>query len=132
MTFLSFLLTPSATHVIRANRSNPTTTSNPSPALTTVLQVVNRIMASSTDTLLAKTKACFILRAYKFYFKFFKCLHVLLDYLVTDDTELCRTAYDQGSLEKAVALAIAITPLEERTEWDKDEPESISNLREVI
>jgi armadillo repeat-containing protein 8 len=117
--------------VIRASPSNSASISDPSPALT-VLQVVNRIMASSTDTLLGKTKACFILRAYNFRSNSLIILHVLLDYLVTDDTELCRTAYEQGSLEKAVALAIAITPLEERTEWDKDEPESISNLRAVI
>lgn len=53
------------------------------------------------------------------------------DYLVTDNTELCKIAYDRGSLEKLVTLAKSITPLDTEPEWDMDEPESVSCLREA-
>lgn len=54
-----------------------------------------------------------------------------LGYLVSDDPALCQNANDRGSLEKLADLVKLITPLGKPSEWDEDEPESISCLREV-
>jgi hypothetical protein len=116
--------------------------------------VVNRMLAlppsSSTittatatpgETPQTKTKACFILR--KGFFSFphttlydefitllGKCFST--DYLVNDDTALCLAAFDRGCLEYVAALIQSISPTEPASpEWEEDEPESISSLREV-
>lgn len=54
-----------------------------------------------------------------------------LDHLVSDDKDLCQLAYDRGSLTKLADTVKAITPSDATAEWDEDEPESISCLREV-
>ena len=65
----------------------------------------------------------------------FVLLFVLLsteaDYLVTDDHEFCRNAFQHGSLGKLSTLVTSITPLQGGTEWDREESESTSSLREV-
>jgi len=54
------------------------------------------------------------------------------DYLVNDDTALCLAAFDRGCLEYLAALIQSISPAEPASpEWEEDEPESISSLREV-
>ena len=54
------------------------------------------------------------------------------DYLVNDDTALCLAAFDRGCLEYLAALIQSISPAEPAPpEWEEDEPESISSLREV-
>jgi hypothetical protein len=54
------------------------------------------------------------------------------DYLVNDDTALCLAAFDRGCLEHLAALIQSISPAEPVSpEWEEDEPESISSLREV-
>ena len=49
-----------------------------------------------------------------------------------DDKDLCQLAYDRGSLRKLTDLVKSITPSEATPEWDEDEPESTSRLREVM
>ena len=117
----------------------------------TVMNVVNRMLAlppsSSTistaaaatpgETPQTKTKACFILRTvFASIFKIFtinlnfSC--VSTDYLVNDDITLCHAAFDRGCLEYLAALIQSISPAEPASpEWEEDEPESISCLREV-
>ena len=57
---------------------------------------------------------------------------MLTDYLVNDDTALCLAAFDRGCLEYLAALIQSISPAEPASpEWEEDEPESISALREV-
>ena len=56
---------------------------------------------------------------------------MFIDYLVSDDKDLCQLAYERGSLTKLADTVKAITPSEATAEWDEDEPESISCLREV-
>jgi hypothetical protein len=75
---------------------------------------MNRIIDSASESRQHRTRACFI-----------------LNHLVTDDTQLCQLAVDRGSLEKLANLAKSITPLDVESEWDEDEPESISCLREA-
>ena len=53
------------------------------------------------------------------------------DYLVANDNQLCQLAFDRGSLSKLAALVKSITPTEKASEWDEDEAESVSCLREV-
>ena len=54
------------------------------------------------------------------------------DYLVNDDTALCLAAFDRGCLEYLAALIQSISSAEPASpEWEEDEPESISALREV-
>jgi hypothetical protein len=48
-----------------------------------------------------------------------------------DDQQLSKIAADQGSLEKIANLAKSVTPLDQQSEWEEDEPENISCLREV-
>jgi len=48
-----------------------------------------------------------------------------------DEKELCQTAFDRGCLLKLATLVTAITPTEKASEWDEDEAESISCLREA-
>jgi hypothetical protein len=56
---------------------------------------------------------------------------LILDHLVTDDSALCHTAIERGSLEKLANLIRSITPLENSEEWDEDESDTVSSLREV-
>ncbi|EPQ57852.1 ARM repeat-containing protein [Gloeophyllum trabeum ATCC 11539] len=85
-----------------------------SPLVMVILPVLNRLIESPKVSHEAKMKACFI-----------------LSYLVTDDRELCQLAFERGSLSKVSDLAKQITPLEKSSDWDEDEPESISCLREA-
>ena len=54
-----------------------------------------------------------------------------IDNLVADHKELCKFAFERGSLDRLGALVKSITPSEKTVEWEEDEPESISCLREV-
>lgn len=51
--------------------------------------------------------------------------------LVTDDKPLCKLVYERGALTKLSNLLKSITPTEPPSEWDVDEPETDSTLREV-
>ena len=54
-----------------------------------------------------------------------------LGQLVTDDKTLCKLVYERGALTKLSNLLKSITPNEPPSEWDADEPETLSALREV-
>jgi hypothetical protein len=95
------------------------------------MHVVNRIIASSNESVQIRTKACFILSLFGFRSTVKYLLTLGLDYLVTDDQQLCKSAFEQGSLEKLASLAKSVTPLDQQSEWEEDEPENISCLREV-
>lgn len=56
--------------------------------------------------------------------------------MVTDDSSLCHSAFERGSLAKLDDLVKSITPLPSPPSgtsepWDEDEPESVSCLREA-
>lgn len=51
--------------------------------------------------------------------------------LVSDDKPLCKLVYERGALTKLSNLLKSITPTEPPSEWDVDEPETDSTLREV-
>ncbi|KAL6300508.1 ARM repeat-containing protein [Sparassis latifolia] len=102
-----------ATNISRAGYPNPPLASDNSPALT-VMHVINRIIASDNERSRIRTKACFILYN-----------------LVSDHKELCKLAFDRGTLSKLACLVKSITPIEQTVEWEEDEPESISCLREA-
>jgi len=99
--------------IIRAGLSHHSMWIDDSPALT-VMYVVNRLIASESESAQTRTKACFILSD-----------------LVADDKELCELAYQRRSVEKLAGLIKNITPTEKSVEWEDDEPESISCLREA-
>ncbi|TFK46722.1 ARM repeat-containing protein [Heliocybe sulcata] len=85
-----------------------------SPLVMVILPTLNRLIESSKVSAVLKMKACFV-----------------LSYLVTDDRELCQLAFERGSLAKVAELAKQVTPNVTTPEWDEDEPQSISSLREA-
>ncbi|KAI0064492.1 ARM repeat-containing protein [Artomyces pyxidatus] len=104
-----------ATHIIRASASNHHHPTPPDLASSLiVMHVMNRMIASPTESTQTRSKACFI-----------------LNFLVMDEKELCQTAFDRGSLTKLATLVKSISPLEKATELDEDEPESLCCLREA-
>ena len=81
-----------------------------------------------------RTKACFILcKLFAPSTSVLFGIHIppIVDYLVSDNKELCQLAFDRGSLKKLAELVKSITPSDAPPGWDEDEPESISILREV-
>jgi len=110
------------------------------------MNVVNRMLAilplsssigtaaTLVDTPQTKTKACFILRTVSLLPPLFhdELTWNVTDYLVNDDAALCLAAFDRGCLEYLGTLIQSISPPEQASaEWEEDEPESISCLREV-
>ncbi len=57
--------------------------------------------------------------------------YIYVDHLISDDSRLCQFAHERGSLDQLATVVKAITPSEIQPEWDEDEPESLSSLREV-
>ena len=55
----------------------------------------------------------------------------LIDYLVTDHRAFCQLAFERNSLVELAHLITSIIPPEKTTEFEEDEPESTSRLREV-
>ncbi|PCH37902.1 ARM repeat-containing protein [Wolfiporia cocos MD-104 SS10] len=102
-----------AVHVIREAFRETALAADISPALS-VMYVVNRFISSDSDSAQTRMKACFI-----------------LTYLVSDKRELCEAANKRGSLARLATLIKSITPIEKGTEWEEDEPHSISCLREA-
>ncbi|KZT09593.1 ARM repeat-containing protein [Laetiporus sulphureus 93-53] len=102
-----------AMQIIRSGFPHRGPWTDDSPALT-VMYVVNRSMASESDSAQTRTRACFILGS-----------------LVSDNKELCDLAFQRGSLDKLAALIKHITPTEKNPELEEDEPESVSCLREA-
>ncbi|KAI0929233.1 hypothetical protein AcW1_006226 [Taiwanofungus camphoratus] len=102
-----------AMNIIRAGFPGYPLSIDDSPALT-VMYVVNRFIASDAESMQTRTKACFILYN-----------------LVSDNKELCKLAFERGSLAKLAWLVKSITPTEKTAEWEEDEPESRSCLREA-
>ncbi|KAJ8522891.1 hypothetical protein ONZ45_g602 [Pleurotus djamor] len=102
-----------ATHVIRAS-SSPHAFPGDELYIRNILSVLNRMISSTSDSPLTRGRACFVLYN-----------------LISDDTNLCQFAQERGSLEKLIAVVQNITPLEPPPEWDEDEPESLSSLREA-
>ncbi|KAF5357363.1 hypothetical protein D9758_005905 [Tetrapyrgos nigripes] len=104
----------SATHILRADPSHSCAECD--AAARTIISVINRFI-SDDHTPQNKNKACFILY-----------------YLVTDDPQLSRLAYERSCLQKLSTLLMSITPPAEQSnpsDLDSDEPESISALREA-
>ena len=50
---------------------------------------------------------------------------------MSDHRTFCQIAYERNSLLAVARLIKSITPLEKTTEYEEDEPESVSRLREV-
>ncbi|KAJ6617124.1 armadillo-type protein [Mycena sp. CBHHK59/15] len=105
-----------ATNVIRASTmSHPASVpSADDTSARTVMNVLNRIISTPSETLQNRTKACFVLY-----------------YLVTDNAALAFSAFERGCLAKLAALVQGITPLETRTDWEEDESDSVAALREA-
>ncbi|KAF8163814.1 armadillo-type protein [Crassisporium funariophilum] len=99
------------THILRASSSSSNTTLGPSG----VGAGMGSMSGMGAETPQTKTKACFVLH-----------------HLVTDDATLCQLAFDRGCLEFVAALIKSINPPEPVSpEWEEDEPDSISCLREA-
>lgn len=56
--------------------------------------------------------------------------YISSDYLVTDHRTFCQLAFERNSLVQVANVITSITPLE-KTEFEEDEPDSVSRLREV-
>ncbi|KAL0946370.1 hypothetical protein HGRIS_012601 [Hohenbuehelia grisea] len=102
-----------ATHIIRVNASGSAFTADDSN-IRNIMNVLNRLIPSQTDTPPTRTKACFILY-----------------YLISDELNLCRFAHEKGALEQLAQVLKSITPLDGPKGWDEDEAENISALREA-
>ncbi|OBZ65761.1 Acetolactate synthase, mitochondrial [Grifola frondosa] len=110
VTDLQLAATLCATNIIRATSPGFLDLS----VATSVIHVLNRLIGSASETTQTRMRACFILYN-----------------LITDDKPLCQLAFDRGSLTKLACLVKSITPSEKTVEWEEDEPESISCLREA-
>lgn len=73
----------------------------------------------------------FSVRTLDFANAYIRISQFLIVHLVADDKDLCQLAYDRGALSKLAQLVKSITPTEPQNDWDEDEPESISALREA-
>ncbi|KAH9930763.1 ARM repeat-containing protein [Fomitopsis serialis] len=102
-----------ATQIIRAGFGNYALAVDDSPVLT-VMYAVNHCIESESESPHTRTKACFTL--YR---------------LVRDKKELCDIAEQRGALDKLAKLIKDITPTDQSPEWQEDELESISCLREA-
>lgn len=126
-------LARSATHIIRASPTNHTSTSD-DLYIQNIVAVLNRIISSSTsEALQTRSKACFILCPCEVTFLSILTYttHACIDNLISDDARLCQFAHERGSLDQLATVVKDITPSEVQPEWDEDEPESLSSLREV-
>ncbi|KAJ3526622.1 hypothetical protein NM688_g8238 [Phlebia brevispora] len=103
-----------ATSIIRAGLPAHALHHDPSAAMT-VTHVLSSLISTESETAQTRTRACFILY-----------------HLVSDDKLLCKLVYERGILTKLSDLVKSITPTEPPSEWDVDEPESVSTLREVL
>ncbi|KAI9574096.1 ARM repeat-containing protein [Boletus coccyginus] len=101
------------TNIIRAQANNHPGMVDPAAALT-VIQVLNRILVSPSESPQNQTKACHI-----------------LSLLVRDEKDICLEVYDRGVLANVAALVKSITPLDKPSDWDIDESESRVILREA-
>ncbi|KAN0076756.1 Armadillo-type fold [Tylopilus felleus] len=101
------------TNIIRAQANNHPGMVDPAAALT-VIQVLNRILISPSESPQNQTKAC----------------HTLY-LLVRDEKDICLEVYDRGLLANLAALVKSITPLDMPSDWDIDESESRVILREA-
>lgn len=99
----------------------------------TIMHVLNRIIGSETANNQVRTRACFIVRTYQ-------CRDMLksgmftafvTDHLVSDNRVFCQLAYERNSLNQIASLVNSITPTEKSSDYEEDEPESVSRLREV-
>ncbi|OJT08728.1 Armadillo repeat-containing protein 8, partial [Trametes pubescens] len=80
----------------------------------TIMHVLNRIIGSDTASNQVRTRACFILH-----------------HLVSDNRVFCQLAYERNSLHQIANLVNDITPTEKSSDFEEDEPESVSRLREA-
>ncbi|KIK78727.1 hypothetical protein PAXRUDRAFT_36581 [Paxillus rubicundulus Ve08.2h10] len=101
------------TNIIRAQANNHPGTVDHTSALA-VIQVLNRILIAPAESPQNQIKACYT-----------------LSLLVRDEKDLCLEVYDRGVLPNLASLVKSITPLEEPSDWDIDEPESRVALREA-
>ncbi|KAI0780550.1 ARM repeat-containing protein [Trametes elegans] len=106
-----------ATNILRAcvhsNHDSPVFASEQAAAIT-IMHVLNRIIGSETVGNQARTKACFILY-----------------HLVSDHQVFCQLAFERNSLAQVANLINSITPTEKVPDFEDDEPESVSRLREA-
>ncbi|KAI0362524.1 ARM repeat-containing protein [Trametes cingulata] len=105
-----------ATHILRACHSmhDYSAFENEKTTAITIMHVLNRIIGSDTASNLTRTRACFILY-----------------HLVSDNRDFCQLAFERNSLAQVANLINSITPTEKFSEFEEDEPESVSRLREA-
>ncbi|KAI0748470.1 ARM repeat-containing protein [Daedaleopsis nitida] len=105
-----------ATNIVRASSQSNIIHGYPgdSSNAITIMHVLNRIIGSDTASNQTRTRACFILY-----------------HLVTDHRYYCQLAFERNSLVQVARLVNSITPVEKTSEFDEDEPESVSRLREA-
>ncbi|KAI0373038.1 ARM repeat-containing protein [Pilatotrama ljubarskyi] len=80
----------------------------------TIMHVLNRIIGSENASNHTRTRACFILY-----------------HLVSDNLAFCQLAFERNALAQVASLINSITPTEKSSEFEEDEPESVSRLREA-
>lgn len=99
----------------------------------TIMHVLNRIISSETASNQVRTRACFILRAFQCrdMLEFGILMVPVADHLVSDNRVFCQLAYERNSLNQIANLVNSITPTEKSPDFEEDEPESVSRLREV-
>ncbi|KAF8548583.1 ARM repeat-containing protein [Imleria badia] len=118
------------TNIIRAQANNHPGMVDPAAALT-VIQVLNRILISPSESAQNQTKACHTLCSYLSLHRHAKALKFLAVLLVRDEKDICIEVYDRGLLANVAALVKSITPLDKPSDWDIDESESRVILREA-
>ncbi len=100
----------------------------------TIMHVLNRIIGSDTASNQVRTRACFILRGFRSRNMLKSATYLMVsvaDHLVSDNRVFCQLAYERNSLHQIANLVNDITPTEKSSDFEEDEPESVSRLREV-
>ncbi|KAI0636599.1 ARM repeat-containing protein [Trametes polyzona] len=107
-----------ATNILRASvhtvNEHPHVLAHETSHAVTIMHVLNRIINSDSASNQIRTKACFILY-----------------YLVADNRAFCQLAFERNCLASVANLINSITPTEKSPDFEEDEPESVSRLREA-
>lgn len=100
-------------YIIRAQATHSPGTVDPGAALA-VMHVINRILTTPSEQSQNQIKACTILYL-----------------LVRDEKDLCVRAAEHGILNSLACLVKSITPIDNNSDWEMDEPENRISLRET-
>lgn len=110
--------------------SQSSTDATTNSIILTALHVLNRIIGADYESYECKIRSCFILCKSVHCSTRILLLATVSAHLVADDRDLQRTACDSGILKRLTNI-VQSTLREPTTDWDDEEPEILSRLKEA-